>query len=927
MTNHFPNQEASPSTRPAWRLVVVAVLLACSCPEASARQLPAAAPAATNKDQLIAVEVVIDGASVGRANLLQRNGVIFAQTDQLDRWGLSRRLDANAYQFDGATWYSLASVPRLEAVHYFRDQRLELQGGARKPVQRIAQVPPPQVSSPPAPVRIEPLSPSAPRAVQAPLDSKGEPRLLPLDVAINGSREGNWLLLERGGALYAPADAFDEWRISRKQDMAGFNYRGQTWFPLASVPGFEAQLNAANQSVDLKFLPGVFGATKLTTAPQETLAVTPPLTSFFLNYDLNQTFVNSRGLGTSHDLGALTEVGVSGGFGVLTSAHVGRNIASSGPSSGGAAWRRLETTFTKDFPERNVTLRLGDTATRAGAWGRSSYFGGIQLARNYALTPGFITQPIPTITGQSSAPSTVELYINDALRQTSKVPTGPFAIDNFPLLTGSGQARVVVRDLLGRETVLVQNFFTHSDLLDQGLSDWSFDAGAVRRNLGLDNANYGDKFGSGLWRYGLSRTVTLEARAEAGKSLKGGGIGLSLALPAQMLGQIAFAGSDDREKGRGSQYVVGLEHSSLRHGFTVRAEGATRDYKQFGLDAGGVGYRTQLSASYTFASERFGHIGLGYARIDSFDHGPLTTYSANYSMRLGQRASLSLIATKVMGSLNADSVGMSLLIPLDAQINTTASAVSRDGKVDAYVTASKSMGIENGIAWRALAGSVGSDARGEGGLYYQGAKASASADVSVSRDQRTARLGMQGGFVFVDKRLYASRRIQDSFAVVEVPGYANVGVGFQSSVLTRTDDEGRALVPRLLPYRRNSIRLDPGELPINAEIDSIEQIVVPGSRVGVKVAYPVRDGRGALLKIVLDDGEPAPAGAELKLVGDNREFFTARRGEAFITGLKVDNTLVMNYNGQSCKMPVQMPGGKADEIARIGPIVCSGVKR
>jgi len=39
-------------------------------------------------------------------------------------------------------------------------------------------------------------------------------------------------------------------------------------------------------------------------------------------------------------------------------------------------------------------------------------------------------------------------------------------------------------------------------------------------------------------------------------------------------------------------------------------------------------------------------------------------------------------------------------------------------------------------------------------------------------------------------------------------------------------------------------------------------------------------GRGALLKIVLDDGEPAPAGAELELVGDPKGFFVARRGEA-----------------------------------------------
>ncbi len=946
MTPQQPTQAvAAPPVTGKWQspLALAAIFVAMSLPAPPilARSAPAQEPGATNAIRQITLDVVIDGVPIGQWTLVQRNGVFFASAAQLERWRLSRRSDAVGIPFQSQQWFSLASVPRLEATHYFREQRLDLQGGAR--LSGAAFSPPPAViaSTPPSlPAKTLPAAPlTAPKppAAAAPAGVVGVAdaadsriRLLPLDVSINGSREGNWLLLEREGLLHAPAEAFEEWRIARRPDETGFVHRGQTWYRLAAIPGFEAQLNAANQSVDLKFQSGAFGATRVTSAPVEQLPVSPALTSFFLNYDLNQTVSNFRSAGTSHDLGVLTEVGMSGEFGVLTSAQVGRNIGGGTAPGGGSVssnWRRLETTYTRDFPDKNLTLRLGDTATRPGAWGRSNYFGGIQLARNYALTPGFITQPIPTITGQSSAPSTVELYINDALRQTSKVPTGPFAIDNFPLLTGSGQARVVVRDVLGRETVLVQNFFTHSDLLDQGLSDWSLDAGAVRRNLGIVNSDYGARFGSGLWRYGINKSVTLEARAEAGKSNRSGGIGFSMALPGQMLGQVAIAASDDRTAGRGEQWLVGLEHSSLRHGFTMRAEGTTRMFRQFGQDASAIGYRNQLSASYTYASERLGYLGVGYARIDSFDHGPLTTYSANYSMRFGQRGSLSFNATRVTGSLNADSFGMSLLFPLDSHITTSASATQRDGKMDAYVSANKSLGIESGLGWRALAGTISDAARAEGGVYYQGSKGAASADVSVSRDQRTARLGMQGGFVFVDRRFYASRRVQDSFAVVEVPGYANVGVGFQSSVLTRTDADGKALVPRLLPYRRNSIRLDPGELPINAEIDNIEQVVVPGARVGVKVAFPVRDGRGALLKIVLDDGDVAPAGAELKLIGDEREFFTARRGEAFITGLKAANTLVLSYNGQSCRMTVQMPDGKADEIARIGPVVCSGVKR
>ena len=51
---------------------------------------------------------------------------------------------------------------------------------------------------------------------------------------------------------------------------------------------------------------------------EERLLITPPLTSVFANYDLSYTHSAARGIASSNDLGALTEVGVSGALGVFT---------------------------------------------------------------------------------------------------------------------------------------------------------------------------------------------------------------------------------------------------------------------------------------------------------------------------------------------------------------------------------------------------------------------------------------------------------------------------------------------------------------------------------------------------------------------------------------------------------------------------------
>ncbi|QJC57092.1 hypothetical protein HC248_02408 [Polaromonas vacuolata] len=82
-----------------------------------------------------------------------------------------------------------------------------------------------------------------------------------------------------------------------------------------------------------------------------------------------------------------------------------------------------------------------------------------------------------------------------------------------------------------------------------------------------------------------------------------------------------------------------------------------------------------------------------------------------------------------------------------------------------------------------------------------------------------------------------------------------------------------------------------------------------------------------MIRIVLDDGEPAPASAEIELIGDSKEFFVARRGEAFITGLQTTNRLRLKWNETSCTFDVVLPAGSLDDIPRLGPLVCSGVKR
>lgn len=759
----------------------------------------------------------------------------------------------------------------------------------------------------------------------SPVPEARHQRLVPLEVVVNGAQNGTWLLLESEGALYAPQAAFQEWRLLRPTGSDTIEFRGQRYWPLAAVAGFRSKIDYAQQRVELAFSPQAFAALRLSQQLAERPVPGPVLPSVFFNYEANVTDTRPRGAAELRDLGVLNEVGVSTGLGVLTSSGLARNLASD-PQLPARGFVRLETTFTRDFPQENRTLRIGDTTTRSTMWGRDVYFGGVRLGTNFALTPGFISQPLPVISGLSAAPSTVELYVNDVLRQVSKVPPGPFAIDNLPVLTGNGEARLVVHDLLGRETVLVQSFFTSSDLLSKGLSDWSAEAGAVRDNLGTDSNNYGERFASTTWRHGFTNSVTLESRAEVSRSFGLLGGGIVAALPWPIVAKMSLVGSQ-YERRNGGLWLLGLEHAGRELSASIQAQGASRDFRQLGQDPSLPSIKYQIAGNATYYSESYGTFGLGFARQQRWDAPAVTTVSANYGIRIGSSSTLSATASHAFGGATGTAVGMNLVLPLDGGRVASVTANDRAGQHDLYASMSGNPGANGSTGWRVLAGEQQNHARAEGGLYYFGPYGNRTIDAATTWAQSTVRLGANGGFVLADGKMFATRRVDESFAVAEVPGYADIGVGIGSNVLAHTDADGVALVPRLQPYQKNGVRIDPKELPVSAEINTIELDAVPSWRSGVLVKFPVRSGRGALLSIVFDDGEPAPAGATVHIEGDKEEFYVARRGEAYVTGLSDASRLILNWSGHQCRFDVKLPPVDKNAIPRLGPFACQGVPR
>lgn len=926
-------------------------------------------PAASlGADKFLPLEVMVNGNRGGYWRLIERFGVLYAPKEAFIAWRVGVRDGVEGFLHQDTRFLPLSAAPGFSAQINTQRQLLDLTfspaafaifARSADAMQRPAPSPVlPNIA--PVASKTEVKSDAnvnananvvavaalpaaalpAPRAPASPTPSAnsaaGSDKFLPLEVAVNGDAGGVWVLIERAGVLYAPKEAFAEWRVGVRDGVEGFEHQDTRFLPLSAVPGFSAQINTQKQLLELNFAPTAFSAFAKTGEASKRTPLSPVLPSVYLNYDISHTSNDVKNGANSSQTGALTELGVSLGAGVITSTAVGRNLTSSGASTAPREWVRLESTFTYDLVESNRTLRIGDSTTRSGSLGRSVYFGGIQLGSNSAITPGFVGQPKPTVSGVSSAPSTVDLYVNDVLRQTTQVPAGPFTLGNLPQINGGAQARLVVRDLLGRETVIQQSLFSSPSLLAENLNEWSVELGSLRENYAQRSNDYGAPFVSGLWRRGLSNGVTGEGRVEITDDIKTVGLGAVVALPGDLLGRAALLGSHARlagGKADGQQGMIGLDYVGKAWSAGLQVQVASESFRQLGLDAATKPEKLQSFANFNYAMpDGASSFSMSLASVSRYDAPKVTTMSANYSHKVGEKGRMSWILNRsnngTAGSSTSLGIAFSLPLENDVQLGTGLSLRKRDNEL--YANAQFNPAEDGKWGWRVVGGKREAEDGGyaEANVYYPSQYGRFNGDLSVRENQTNARLGWSGAVALVGGGVHASQRINNSFALVEVPGYPNVPILVGGQRKGSTDANGQLLVPRLSPYQLNSIQLDPNALPISAELESIEAQVTPAWRSGALAKFSVRSGRAAVLSLKLEDGADVPAGAVLKIDNDDQEFYVANRGLGYVTGLSDQTNLAtLTWKEQSCRLEIVLPAASRDEIARAGPLVCRGVSK
>jgi outer membrane usher protein len=691
---------------------------------------------------------------------------------------------------------------------------------------------------------------------------------------------------------------------------------------VGNLVGVTLNYDAARQRIEITAPPALLDQKAQVLNAREVNIPHPQASpGVLLNYDLYATRDDRDELGLS----AYSELRAFNAWGVLSSTAITR-VSDSPGSDWTDDTARLDTTFTRSFVDDTTTLRIGDAISGSLTWTRATRFGGVQLERNFSLQPDLVTFPVPAFYGQAALPSTVDLYIDGLKQYSGQVPAGPFQLNTVPVVNGNGEAQVVVTDALGRQSTLAFPFYTSGQLLRQGLSDYSLEAGFVRENYGVASFSYNhDPAASGSYRYGVTDWMTVESHAEASAGLSDGGAGTVIGLGSAGVVNAAAAASS-YHGASGSLAELGYNWRNERFNFSLdstRSFGSYRDVAS--LDGLPPARRSDRALAGVTAGP-LGSVGVSYVQLRYPGQDGSRYASAFYFRSLGSHASFNLSFNQDLDNHSDRSVFLGVSLSFDNGTSVSLSAQHDQQGNLTTLDASQPINPDGGFGWRARAQDGDNQSGGLAEVGYRGEHGQVLAGAQSLAGATQGYADLSGALVFMDGQMFASRQIQDAFAVVSTDGVANVPVMLENRPIGTTNAAGDLLVTPLNAYQRNKLAIDPMQLPADVHIDRVDAEVVPSDRAGALVRFGIQPVAAASIVLHSADGKPLQVGSTAQLIGKPTSTgVVGYDGIVYLEGLGAHNTVVVQTPAGGCQVQFDYHAEKQN-VPVIGPLVCRGEK-
>jgi len=680
------------------------------------------------------------------------------------------------------------------------------------------------------------------------------------------------------------------------------------------------------------------------TVQPEGPVLKPSLFSAFLNLRSGIDYVEKSGTGTQEGL-QTPKFDFAGAINFRNWVGEGEVFYNADAAE---SWHRGDLRLVHDDPERLLRFSAGDLAYPVTSFQRFVPLGGLMLARDFALQPYRVTEPLGNTSFFLKSDSKVEVMVNGRLVQTLQLPAGAHNLRNFPFASGANDVTLRITDPVGRVETVNLSFFFDSKLLVRGETEFAYSVGLPSRR---DDGNYQYASDSPtlsvFHRVGLTDKLTAGFNLQADRKVEVGGMETVFATPfGTFQGDYSASRSQSAGFGQAARlqyryYDASADNPSGRI-LTLGVAYTARDFARVGIERPENPVAWEGSARYSqrLFYDLTASVGGSYQlRRDGPDTSSLGLFFSKRWRNVSGDLALERNILDHHRIENRLAVSLTFQFPSRRQIlNTAYDSHAHVSRADWQYYPRYEIGGVNASA------GVQHAPRNDdfvGGLRYAGyrGEASLSQDVTTPQpgmgvDSRTSlRLGT--ALVFADGEFAVSRPIQDSFALVKAEkslAGQTVGVDpIDQQFRARADRFGDAVIPDLQSYQYRKITSDPQNVPVGRDPGQQSFTAMPSYKSGtvirvgeegtVALAGTLQTVDGQL--IALQAGDLTEEGAADKTAAT---LFTNREGKFYVEGLKVGRYSLRLHADPSVVTQFEVPQDKYG-LYEIGDLRLAGKVR
>ena len=602
-------------------------------------------------------------------------------------------------------------------------------------------------------------------------------------------------------------------------------------------------------------------------------------------------------------------------------------------------WNSLQTWIERDLPALRAMVVAGQAST-PGLTMENFGFRGLSIASQDLMLPDSLQGYAPEIHGIALSSATVEVRQNGNLLYQTTVSPGEFIIRDMYPTTSSGDLEISVHEEDGTTRVFTQAYASPPVSVRKAAIKYALSAGKY------DTGSYGDTdtglaqlFTQGELIYGLLDSTSVYGGGIAASHYHALRLGVGQSLGSfgafSVDNTLASASFSDATRQLGqslqlkySKYFDTTQTSMTLAGYRYNAgnyytfDEASRGYyskKQARQRA--VKRKMQLTLSQTLGI--FGTLSVSAYQADYSNSaspkrrsltGSWTKAFDIFSITLNQSQS------KVWNTGKTDNVTtLSFRIPLgrwlpggrSSSLNLNSSWARSGNGHDSLTSTLSGTALENNnLSWSVSQARNRTDDKHitnsstASGAYKSSAGAVNLSYSTYSGKSDSVSWGVRGAILVHPYGVTLSRQLPEGsgYALVRAPGANDVTIRNTSGL--STNFMGYAVIPSLMPYRKNDIDLDTTSLADDTDITRPQQTKIPAREALVLADFKTHIGYRVFLTLYRH-GKPLPMGSVVsttEVTGMVNE-----SGQLYLAGVQEKSTLTATIeNGRKCSIALNI---------------------